>query len=316
METLAQLFTHLAQKAGIPADDANLINVLSNAELSKIRVHSDLITGIDNALLSIAQATDNHPTVKAKYHAQALNAVDARILAGMQAAGLSEDVIAELSAEKSTYNRLDKVLAAIKDAATAAERAANKGKASEDKSALQKQVDELLATITGLKTSHEAKVAEMLAAQKAARITSEVRNLLAGTKTIFDDMAPGVKTAALDSLIQKALTERKASFDFDENDAFVLKGEGDAAVVSANNTRYTPQSFIDETLAANKVVKVADPKTTTTNDKQQAQGGTPPNGTPNYQRQVQANGNVGNNASTIADRNRAAREAFERSVAS
>jgi len=78
IKTLGQLINHLATKAGVKADDPNLVNILSNADISKIPVHSDLVTAIDENLLHIEAALDQHPKVRAKYTSEVLSPFDSR----------------------------------------------------------------------------------------------------------------------------------------------------------------------------------------------------------------------------------------------
>jgi len=256
METIAQFIGRLANKAGIASDDANLINVLSSAELSKINVPAELISGIDNNLLSLSQAKDNHPALKSLYHAQALNAFDTRMATILEESGLSPEKIAELKGERNTYTRFEQAIASIKESHAAA----LKSKPSaEDKTALQKQVDDLLNQIKSIKSDHTSEVERINTDRQKDKIGYEIKSMLSGVKTVFDDLPGTAKQAALDALIQKALSEKEASFTFDETGALTLRGKDDTTVVGANSTKYTPQSFFDEVLAQNKVLKVTDP---------------------------------------------------------
>jgi hypothetical protein len=74
-----QLISHLAKKAGLPEDDAQLINLLSNAELTKVVVPQELYNSIDNKLLNVDDAKNNHPLIKAHYFAQAYNGLDSEV---------------------------------------------------------------------------------------------------------------------------------------------------------------------------------------------------------------------------------------------
>ena len=263
IKNLGQFIQHLAKKAGVNEADPNLVNVLSNAELTKVPIHSELVSAIDNNLLSESTALDNHPKIKNYYHAQVLNALDKKLESILDESGLSDDKITELKAIKSTYARNEAVIAAIKDAASAA----SKGKATEDKSALQQQVDKLIADVKAANESKVTEIARVENLRKADKINYQLMALTGQSKTVFDEMPIEAKTAAINSVINKALLDKKATFDFDDNGVFLLKGEGDTAVLGANQTKYTPQSFIDEVLAQNKILKVSE-------QAQQQQGGT------------------------------------------
>lgn len=302
METLKQFILRLATKAGIAQDDAKLTEFFGSADFEKFNVPDEIVTGIDNNLLSLTQAQDNHPTLKKHYHAQVLNGVDAKIAELIKESGLPADKIAELETEKSTYSRLSLLASAIRDAA----KTSSKNTSNEDKTALQKQVDELLLTIKTKETESAAAIANLTAERQKDRVGYEVRTILAGIRTIFDELPPQAKTAALDTLIGKALSEKEAGFAFDDSGSLILKGKDDTAVIGAGNVRLTPKALIDEVLAQNKVLKVTD-NTGTKNDSHAG------NGSAN---RVTGQGEaLTGNSQSIADMNRAAREAFEKNVA-
>src|SRR4029079_2359113 len=112
-----------------------------------------------------------------------------------------------------------------------------KTRANEDKSALQKQVDDLLATIAADKQASDARIAELASAREGDRVSYEMRGMYGNLKTVFDELPAPARTAAIDALIAKELSTREASFGFEETGTFVLKGKEDAAVIAANNTR-------------------------------------------------------------------------------
>lgn len=276
METVSQFIERLANKAGVKSDDPNLINILSSAELSKITVPAELVAGIDNQLLSLNQAKDNHPALKRLYHAQALNAFDTRMAEVIENSGLSADQVADLKAEVNTYSRFEKLQEALKTSHETALKTAGQGA---DKSALKTQVDELLNTIKAKETDYNAKIAQLNEQRQKDRVGYEIKNMLGGVKTVFDELPSQAKQAALDTLINQALSNREASFTFDEDGQLTLRGKDGSVVVGANHTKYTPQNFIEETLAQNKVIKVAEttpPQATQTNG-QTVKGANPAN---------------------------------------
>lgn len=297
IKTIGHLLESVAKKAGIEPDDPNLISLLSNADVSKITVHTDVSSAIDNNLLSFDQALDNHPKVKNKYKAEVMNAFDVRIKDAMEQFGLSDEQKTALTDEKSTFRRFEQLFETLKET--------TKPPASpaEDKTGLQKQVDELLAANKQAQKEAAQRVAQIEQERRNDRIKYELKGMLGPIKTVFDDLPSDAKAAAIDSIINKALQDKGASFDFDEAGSFILKGKDDTAVVGANSTKYDPQSFIDEILAQNKVLKVTEKTDTTTQQ------------TGNNQRVTTVDASQtalkGNNQTT-ANLNRANREAAEK----
>ncbi|MBK7885125.1 MAG: hypothetical protein IPJ81_16070 [Chitinophagaceae bacterium] len=143
IKNLGQLISHLATKAGIPAEDQHLKDILSNAELTKVTLHSDLVKALDDNLLSVDAAADNHPTIGAKYKAEALNAYDKVMARVMDELELDEETKTELTGVKSSYKRFEALAAKIKDLKTAKANAGSK----EEKTGLQKQIDDLLEAV-------------------------------------------------------------------------------------------------------------------------------------------------------------------------
>lgn len=299
MENVAQFIQRLAKKAGIAENDQNLINILSNADLTKVTLPVELVTQVDNNLLSLSQALDNHPDIKKQYHAQALNAFDANMANLIDESGLSDEKIAELKAQKNTYKRFEAFNTAIKEAAANSA----KSKSGEDKSALQKQVDDLLAASKAAKADFETQIATIQKQRGEDRVNYELQSILGSHKTVFDELPVQAKNAALKTIVSQALAERKASFKFDDAGQFILVGEDDSAVLGAGNSKYTPQSLIDEVFAQQKVLKVSDPGTK--DGQQQSAGAT---------KTVQAGAQPSGNSQQIALNNLESLKNFERAV--
>lgn len=302
IKNIGQLLQHLATKAGIENSDQNLVNILSNAELSKVTVSSDLVKSIDENLLSVNMALDNHPKIKNHYNALALNVFDTRMEAFMKESGLSEEKLTELKAVKNTYQRFEALTAAIKEAEAA--KAATKD--TGDKTALQSQVDDLLKQLQAAKKDHETKLREVedkaKSDRKNDRIGFELRSILSATKTIFDELAPEVKYTTIKTLVEKTLQDKKAEFGFDDNDAFVLKNSDGTTFIGANHQKHTPAIFIDEILAQNKILVV------TETPKQQTKQGNDGSGTKPVTVQATQSAPAGNNQVTTANLNRQMRE--------
>jgi hypothetical protein len=279
IKNLGQLLQHLATKAGIDSKDQNLINLLSSSELTKITLHSDLVKGFDENLLSVEAATDNHPVIGPKYKALALNPFDQKMQAIMDELGLSDEDKAELKGVRSSYERFEKLGAKLKELTTKKDNADT----AKDKNALQKQIDELLGKLQAEKKAFE----EQLQVEKAGRITDKInfekRSLYGAVKTIYDSLDPSIRATSLDAVISKALQDKDAEFAYDDQGNFLIRKKDGTNLVGANHTKYTPQAFIDEVLAQNRILAVnpASNGTKTEQTTQVADGkdGQPVNGT-------------------------------------
>jgi len=252
VKNLGQLLQHLATKAGIDANDQNLINILSNSELSKITVHSDVIKALDENLLSVDVAKDNHPEISKVYKAQVLNAFDKKMDDIISELGLPEDKVTELKGIKNTYQRYETLTALIKSM-----KAATPNK--EDKNALQEQVDTLLEDIKKINTDHAGALEAERLARKNDKIGFYLLRELDKVKTVFDGLESDARNASINVVIGKALKDRDAEFDFDDKDNFIVRTKDGSSLLGANHTKYNPKSFIDEVLAQNKLIVVNTP---------------------------------------------------------
>jgi len=252
IKNLGQLIQHLAKKAGVSSDDQHLINVLANADITKVTIHSDFVKAIDENLLSLDAAKDNHPDIKKVYVAQALNALDKKLAALIPDLGLSEDEAKKLEANTNTYSKLDEVVKKLQEKKAVA--------ATEDKSALQKQVDDLLAQLQTAEQDKAQAVANIESLRKADRTDYALKLMMNGVKTVYDNMPADAKDGAIGVLIKKALQDKDAEFDFDESDSFIIRKKDGTSLLGANHTRITPQSFVDDILAQNKVLVVSQPQ--------------------------------------------------------
>jgi hypothetical protein len=285
IKNVGQLIQHLATKAGIAATDPNLLNILSNAELTKVGLHSDLVKALDENLLSVDAATDNHPVIGAKYKAQALNGFDKKMEQMMEELGLDDAAKTEIKGVKSSYERFEKLSAKMKELSAKKDDPNNK----QDKSALQKQIDDLLQQMQTEKKTYEQKVSELEAARTNDRIGFEKKSLYGPLKTIYDGLPADVRSTSLDAVINKALQEKDAELAYDDKGSLIVRKKDGTNLVGANHTKYTPQSLVDEVLAQNKILVVA--------NQQQNQN----NNQPNQQKTVDAGGQAitGTNQSVI-----------------
>ena len=212
IKNLGQLINHLATKAGIPTDNQHLKDILSNAELTKVPLHSDLVKALDENLLSVDAAGDNHPTIGAKYKSEALNAFDKVIARVMDEVEFDEETKTELNGVKSTYKRFETLTGKLKDLRVAKSNASTK----EEKTGLQKQIDDLVEAVRVAKAEKDDEKAKYEELRSKDKIDFQLRSTFAGVKTIFDQLDPEVRYNSLISVINKELQNYEAELKYDE----------------------------------------------------------------------------------------------------
>lgn len=214
-------------------------------------VPDEIATSLDNNLLTIAAATNNHPQVKKVYFAQAYNGLDAEIENLATEFGLDDTALTELKGEQSSTKRAVALARKIKEIESK-KATADTGKAD----TLKNQVADLHAKLKEeqdkqkeLKTTYEKQI-------KGIHIQSKLNSMLSGYKTMFDDMDADAKNAAINALISKNLQDSDAEFTFDEKGSLSLIKKDGTNLFGDNHTQLTPQSFIDKSLS--KILKVSE----------------------------------------------------------
>lgn len=252
--TLGEFLNKLAAKAGIKADDPNLVGVLAAPGLQQMPIADELAQQFDNSLLTIAAATNNHPDVKRVYFAQAYNGLDAELDQTMTDLGFDENAKAAIKAEKSSTKRAALVAVKAKEIATEA----SKGSGVDAGKVQTLQAD--IIRLNGLladkdkifneaKNGYEGKLLDI-------RKQGDLKKLIEKYKTVYDDLPAEAKDAAIDALINKNLQDSGAMFGYDEKGAFtILRSEG-GPLFGDNHTVVTPDVFIDKSLS--KILKQTD----------------------------------------------------------
>lgn len=276
---IGEAFTVFAKAAGLDLTDAKYADILATQGDMK----EDILT------LDLAR---NNPDLKAHFHAQAFNGIDATIDELAKANGLSDDQIAELKAEKATGKRLNLFNKLVNETYAAKIKDAGKDKSS----TAQAEIDRLTAEAKAIKESYEAKLAEK---EKSLN------------DTLFNFEYDGVlgKHQLAVELSKDILRPQTLAWIADKG-AKVVRGEdGKLKLVNANdptldftlnNEKPSVDGLVSALLAEKKLLKVTEPA---------GNGGADNKGTP-------AKVTPGSDANTsIADKSALFKEAFEKGAA-
>jgi hypothetical protein len=242
--TAADLLKKLLAKAGVTYD----------GDLAG-EIPDETATALDNNLLTIAAATNNHPDVKKVYFAQAYNGLDAEIKDLITEYGLPDEVRAEIERAGGSTKKAVALVKKIKelgDKAAPADTAKHAAAITE----LNNKLAAEIAKQTELKTTFDNQL-------KGIKVQTKLEGMIGGYKTVYDEI-PEAKGPAIQALITKALQDSDADFTFDEKGNLSLVKKDGTNLFGDNHTLVTPQSFIDKTLS--KILKVkeaAPPKNTT-----------------------------------------------------
>lgn len=301
MVKLKDFITNLAKKAGydVASDAAKpFFDALPETE-----VPEDIHKGIDNSLISLTDAKNNHPEIKNHYTGQTLSGVDAVLEELIKDFSLDEETKKQILSERSTFKRVPNLTRTLVEL----ERKKLTTNSSKDKQEIQKQIDDLQAALKAEKEGRDADKQNFENQKKQDRINSRKNVLFSGLKTIHDELDPETKYSILDTLIQRALHDTGAKFEFDENGNFILLRNDGTNFYGENHQQIKPLQFIEQTLAKNKQIKVTQTSGQNTGNNSNGSAHQPPgssNGT-----------NGGNNGqtnyNTLVDRNKQALAEFD-----
>lgn len=296
MAKLKDFITALAKKAGYDTTSEAakpFFDALPDTEMPE-----DIHRGIDNSLISLTEAKNNHGELKGHYTKQALDGVDKEILSLIEDFQLDEPTKTEILSEKSTYKRGPLLTRRIVEL----ERKKAAATGGKDKATIQAEIDGLHAE---LKASKEA----FANAQKSFddqrmqdRINNKKNVFFSGVKTIHDELDPETRYTIIDSQIQKELQDRQAKFALDEQGNVVLMRNDGTNFFGENHQQVKPLQFIEQVLAKNKQLKVTDPSNG-------APGTKPQNGT--QPAASSGNGTKEQNQSAVINRNNQALQDYE-----
>lgn len=300
-KTAADFLKELAIKAGVKIEDEKIKPLLAAPELANINIPDELITGIDNGLLSIDAAKNNHSVIKGHYFSQAYDGLDKELTRFIDENKLPDDIKNEILAEKSSTKRAVLLAGKIKELE---EKKASSGKGEKD--SLQQQINDLNAQLRAEKDKEQGIRSEYEGKLKDVKMGYTLGALLGGYKTIYDDLDGEVKDITLKAIINKSLNADAAELTVDDSGQLILRKKDGSNFFGEDNRLLTPKSYLDKIMSRDKILKVSDQNQ---NQNQNGNGNGAKNhlnNNGNQQRQNQNNGNSNGNAgnrtlSSLAD---------------
>lgn len=259
---IVDFLKELIQKAGGQTESEVIKPLLEAPELNQLQVMlpDELTTVIDNGLLSLSAAKNNHPEIKGHYTAQVYNGVDAEMKSLMDEIKLPDADRAIVEAERSSNKKIGLIVRKVQELEATK---AHAGKGATE--ALNTQITQLnndlraeKEKINGIKNEYETKLREK-------DMVYALRNLQLKYKTIYDELDADIKDMTLRQVLNKNLSKINAKLMVDEQGNLILQKNDGSNVFSDDNRLMTPEMFMDKTFADAKILKV--------NDQNQSGGG-------------------------------------------
>lgn len=252
MPKLKEFITGLAKKAGFDTESATakpFFDALPDTE-----VPDEIQKGIDNSLISMTDAKNNHPEIKNLYVKQSLDGVDKVLNDLLAEYELDENDKNEIAGIRSTYQRIPALTKKIAELITKKSAADPK-----DKKAIQTEIDNLHLAVKAEKDGRVADRKSFDDQMLSYKIKARIDSALSAFKTIHDELDPDVKSTVINTLLQKELQDNQAKFAFDDQGTFTLLKNDGTNYYGENHQQITPVKFIEQTLAKTKQLKVSSP---------------------------------------------------------
>lgn len=268
--TVGEFINTLAKKAGLQMDSEEMKSLLTNEWMAKVEMPEQIEKGIQNKLISVEDAKNNHPDIKPFYTAQAMSTVDGWVREELLNRNVDDDIKAEISAEKSSFKKLPLLLKKIEELNQKKNATADRT----DKAAYQKQIDDLHSKVRAADDREKQLQADFAQKEKDIKVQYKLDSMFSNHKTIYDTLEPDVRYETFRTLLRKDLQDNALRMDFDDDGSFVLLKKDGTNHYGANNQQVNPEQFVQQLLANKKLLVTTQPVVNGT------QGNTP-SATPN-----------------------------------
>lgn len=248
-----EFLTVLLTKAGVKLDEEAITQALAVPELSTLQIPDSLITPIDNGLLGIQAAKNNHPEIQKHYKAQIYDGIDKMIARMIDEHKISDEVKADILAEPSSTKRIELLTAKLKEEA---EKKGSAGKGEKD--SLQLEITKLNNELREIKQKEQGIHDDYKKQLTDVRMGHSLGLLLGGYKTKFDELPASVKDSTLKAIINNSLATDGAEFSVDETGQVILRKKDGNNFFGEDHNIMTPKTYLDKILARDKILIVND----------------------------------------------------------
>jgi len=254
---LLDLINGLATKVGKQNEQA-IIDLLSRADLANIDIADDVANSINNNLLTI-EGAKNNGVVKNHFTALALSPIDELILNSARSFELGDDFITEISGNKNTFDKQNKLVAKIKEAYDGLKAAQGKGGNEKDIEKYTKQINELQAQLSKINDTHVPKteLEKVKKESENAVLDYMLQTKLAGFKYANKDVSTDTNAKLANIILKDALSKGEIVL-VNENNNIKLKRANDPSLdyYDQSNKAVSFDDFANKIFADAKILEV------------------------------------------------------------
>lgn len=245
---LAEFISNLAAKAGLKADDAELLELVQNKALA-IDIPDTLVNALEQNIHSLQSAESK---IKNKLKAEIYNGLDAEFDRMMDDAGLEDSIKSEFSSKK--FDSSIKRAVAISNKISELTTKSNSG--GKDSQKYIEEINKLKSDLSALATSHKTELERVMAENETNLTNIEINSMLSGYNYGLGDIDNDIKLLTAKTMLEKALTNDSAKIIRKDGKLMLTAGDG-SKFFDKNNIEKDLKSYTEGVIST--ILKATDP---------------------------------------------------------
>ena len=245
---LAEFISNLAAKAGLKADDAELLELVQNKALA-IDIPDTLVNALEQNIHSLQSAESK---IKNKLKAEIYNGLDAEFDRMMDDAGMDDAVKSEFSSKK--FDSSIKRAVAISNKISELTTKSNSG--GKDSQKYIEEINKLKSDLSTLVANHKSEMEKVMNDNESNLTSIELNAMLSGYNYGLGDIDNDIKLLTAKTMLDKALANDAAK---------IIRKDGKLTLTAADGSKFFDKNNIEKDLKSytenviSTILKATDP---------------------------------------------------------
>lgn len=245
---LAEFISNLAAKAGLKADDAELLELVQNKALA-IDIPDTLVNALEQNIHSLQSAESK---IKNKLKAEIYNGLDAEFDRMIDDAGMDDAVKSEFSSKK--FDSSIKRAVAISNKIS--ELTAKNNSGGKDSQKYIEEINKLKSDLSSLVASHKSEMEKVMNDNESNLTNLEINSMLSGYNYGLGDIDKDIKLLTAKTMLEKALANDSAKIVRKDGKLMLTAGDG-SKFFDKNNIEKDLKSYTEGVIST--ILKATDP---------------------------------------------------------
>ena len=245
---LAEFISNLAAKAGLKADDAELLELVQNKALA-IDIPDTLVNALEQNIHSLQSAESK---IKNKLKAEIYNGLDAEFDRMIDDAGMDDAVKSEFSSKKFDSS----IKRAVAISSKISELTSKQHSSGKDSQKYIEEINKLKSDLSALATSHKTEMEKVMAENESNLTNIEINSMLSGYNYGLGDIDKDIKLLTAKTMLEKALANDSAKIVRKDGKLMLTAGDG-SKFFDKNNIEKDLKSYTEGVIST--ILKATDP---------------------------------------------------------